>query len=54
LGKTIGGNDWDFANSIQQTLDGGFIIGGTTYSYGKGNADGYVVKLMHIRRSNME
>lgn len=42
--KTIGGVDWDFAYSLQQTTDGGFIIGGTTYSYGRGNADGYVVK----------
>jgi hypothetical protein len=42
--KTIGGTDWDFANSIQHTLDGGFIIAGTTYSYGRGNADGYIVK----------
>ncbi len=42
--KTIGGTDWDFANSLQQTSDGGFIIAGSTYSYGYGNADGYVVK----------
>ena len=42
--KTIGGSDWDFANSLQATLDGGFIIAGTTYSYGKGNADGYIIK----------
>ncbi len=42
--KTIGGSDWDFAYSLQQTLDGGFIIGGTTYSFGHGNADGYLVK----------
>ena len=42
--KTIGGTDWDFANSLQQTSDGGFIIAGSTYSYGHGNEDGYVVK----------
>lgn len=42
--KTIGGADWDFANSIKQTSDGGFIICGTTYSFGYGNADGYVIK----------
>ena len=42
--KTIGGADWDFANSLQATLDGGFIIAGTTYSYGHGNADGYIIK----------
>jgi hypothetical protein len=43
--KTIGGSDWDFANSICVTNDGGMIIAGTTYSFGKGNADGYVIKL---------
>lgn len=42
--KTIGGSDWDFANSMNATADGGFIIAGTTYSYGHGNADGYVIK----------
>jgi len=42
--KTIGGSDWDFAYSLQSTFDGGFVIAGTTYSYGHGNADGYVVK----------
>lgn len=43
--KTLGGEDWDFAYSLQSTNDGGFIIGGSTYSYGRGNADGYIVKL---------
>ncbi len=42
--KTLGGNDWDFAYDIQQTTDGGFIITGTTYSFGYGNADGYIIK----------
>lgn len=42
--KTIGGADWDFAYSLQETTDGGFIVCGTTYSFGYGNADGYVIK----------
>jgi hypothetical protein len=42
--KTIGGTDWDFANSMVSTADGGFIIAGSTYSYGQGKADGYVIK----------
>lgn len=42
--KTYGGPDWDFAYSLQATTDGGFIIGGTTYSMGGGAADGYVIK----------
>ncbi|MBK6983648.1 MAG: hypothetical protein IPH32_02265 [Bacteroidetes bacterium] len=29
---------------MDATADGGFIIAGTTYSYGKGNADGFVIK----------
>lgn len=42
--KTLGGNDWDFAYSVETTTDGGLIICGTTYSFGRGNADGYVIK----------
>lgn len=43
--KTFGGTDWDFAHSIKATQDGGLIVAGTTYSYGRGNADGYLLKL---------
>ncbi|MCE3280517.1 MAG: hypothetical protein K0S44_2708 [Bacteroidetes bacterium] len=42
--KTFGGSNWDFAYSAQQTTDGGFIIAGSTYSYGEGNSDMYLVK----------
>ncbi len=42
--KTIGGTDWDFANCVEQTTDGGYIICGYTYSYGNGDADYYVIK----------
>lgn len=43
--KTYGGSDWDFGYSIKETpLDSGFIICGTTYSYGNGNGDMYVIK----------
>ena len=42
--KMIGGPDWEFAYSVHPTTDGGYIIAGGTYSYGKGNEDAYLVK----------
>lgn len=42
--KTYGGTDWDFGYSIKQTSDGGYIICGGTYSYGKGDEDYYLLK----------
>jgi uncharacterized delta-60 repeat protein len=43
--KTIGGTSWDYGHSIQQTSDGGYVIGGYTLSFGVVNYDVYVVKL---------
>jgi hypothetical protein len=42
--KSIGGQSYEIGNSIQQTPDGGFIIGGQTYSYGNLDGDFYMVK----------
>ena len=42
--KTFGGTNDDFGNSIQLTLDGGYIIAGTTRSYGAGIGDVYIIK----------
>jgi hypothetical protein len=43
--NTYGGGDWDFGNSIIQTTTGDYVICGSTYSYGKGNSDVYLLKL---------
>ncbi|OHB90345.1 MAG: hypothetical protein A3D89_04325 [Planctomycetes bacterium RIFCSPHIGHO2_02_FULL_52_58] len=43
--KTYGGDNWDSVNSIQQTLDGGYIIAGETRSFGNENGDFWVLKL---------
>jgi len=43
--KTYGGNDDDWANSIQQTSDSGYIVAGGTWSFGAGNYDFWVLKL---------
>lgn len=42
--KNYGGSDWEFGNRIQQTSDGGYIICGGTYSYGKGDEDYFLIK----------
>jgi uncharacterized delta-60 repeat protein len=43
--KTYGGNDDDWAHSVQQTADGGYIVAGYTYSFGPGQGDVWVLKL---------
>jgi len=42
--KTYGGLGRDEAYSIQQTSDGGYILGGSTRSFGKGLSDFWLVK----------
>jgi hypothetical protein len=42
--KTYGGADTDYAHYIQQTTDDGYIIIGTTCSYGNGEEDIWVIK----------
>ncbi|MDO8136502.1 MAG: hypothetical protein Q6354_02585 [Candidatus Brocadiales bacterium] len=43
--KTYGGDRFDWANSIQETGDGGYILAGGTWSFGAGEADVWVLKL---------
>ncbi len=43
--KTYGGDQNDYAESIQQTSDGGYIVAGVTESFGVGATDFWLIKL---------
>lgn len=42
--RTYGGDDHDYATSFLQTVDGGYLLSGITYSYGAGDKDVYLVR----------
>jgi hypothetical protein len=42
--RTYGGEDDDGSSSVEQTFDGGYIIGGYTSSFGSGMSDAYLIK----------
>lgn len=43
--RTVGGTGYEFAGSLVQAADGGFIISGSTESFGSGGSDFYIAKL---------
>jgi len=43
--KTFGGFTTDKGYSVQQTIDGGFILVGKTFSYGYGSCDAWLIKI---------
>jgi len=43
--KTYGGSSYDYAYSIQQTIDGGYILAGDTHSFGDFDPCFWVLKL---------
>jgi len=43
--QTFGGSDYDAAESVQQTTDGGYILTGSTWSYGVGRDDAWIIKI---------
>ena len=42
--KTYGGNNYEEANEVVQTSDGGFIVVGYTETFGAGSRDFYIVR----------
>jgi len=46
--KTFGGNSEDYAMTIDQTSDGGYIMGAHTASFGQGGHDHYLIRTNNV------
>ena len=42
--RTYGGSGMDWAYSVRRTSDGGYIVAGSTHSFGAGESDVYLIK----------
>ena len=42
--RTYGGEDYDYASALVEASDGGYALAGSTYSFGAGNHDVWLVK----------
>jgi len=51
--KTFGGSSMKYANSVQQTSDGGYIIAGCTYNPASGSLDVLLIKVEEFDEQNV-
>jgi len=43
--RTFGGSEWEGCNCVQQTVDGGYVLAGNTYSFSAGWSDFWLVRV---------
>jgi hypothetical protein len=43
--RTLGGSGWEYATAIQETQDGGYVLAGSTNSFGTGDQDILLVRM---------